>query len=90
MPDVRRPRYVISESDEVAAALVDAARRWREDRDSPAKLLRHLIAEGHRAVLAAADRDRKRRLAAIRRTSGALTGAYEADELEKLRRDWPA
>jgi hypothetical protein len=40
------------------------------------------------------DNDRRdataRRRKAIRRTSGALTGAYEPGYLEQLRRDWPA
>ena len=40
------------------------------------------------------ERDREleleRRRAAIRRTTGALTGVYESDDLERLRDDWPA
>jgi hypothetical protein len=32
----------------------------------------------------------ERRREAIRRTSGALTGAYEPEYLERLRDDWPA
>lgn len=85
-----RPRHLITESDEVAAALDDAARRWPEDRDSRGKLLLHLIAEGHRALQGAAQREGRRRSDAIRRTSGALTGAYDADYLKELRADWPA
>ena len=33
---------------------------------------------------------RQARLEAVRSTSGALTGCYEADYLEQLREDWPA
>jgi hypothetical protein len=48
------------------------------------------VAQG-RAVI---DSDREvaaaRRREAIRRTSGALTGVFEPDYLERLRDDWPA
>ena len=36
------------------------------------------------------DEGAARRREAIQRTSGALTGAYEPDYLERLRHDWPA
>lgn len=85
-----RPRHLITETDQVAQALDDAARRWPEDRHSRAKLLLHLVEEGHQALLDEAAERRDARLAAIHRTSGALTGAYEAGYLEQLREDWPA
>lgn len=85
-----RPRHLITETDQVARALDDAARRWPEDRDSRARLLLHLVEEGHHALLHEVDEHRRARLAAIRRTSGALTGLYGADYLERLREDWPA
>jgi hypothetical protein len=37
-----------------------------------------------------ADAAAGRRREAIRRTSGALTGVFEPDYLERLRDDWPA
>lgn len=89
MPTVR-PRHVITESDQVAQALDDAARRWPEDRESRPKLLLHLVQEGHQAVLEQAEAYRNARLAAVRRTSGVLTGTYEAGYLDRLRDDWPA
>jgi hypothetical protein len=85
-----RPRHLITETDQVAQALDDAARRWPEDRESRAKLLVHLVEEGHRALLDQVDDRRRARLAAIKRTSGALSGVYDADYLERLREDWPA
>jgi len=81
---------MLTETDEVAAALRDAAQRWPEDRERPAKLLLDLVREGHRAIAADEDRATARRLAAIKRTSGALTGTYPAGYLEDLRGDWPA
>jgi hypothetical protein len=86
----RRPRHLITETDQVAKALDEAAKRWPEDRNSRAKLLLHLIDEGHHALVEEAGRHREVRLAAVRRTSGALTGTYHADYLDQLREDWPA
>lgn len=85
-----RPRHLITETDQVAKALDDAAKRWPEDRNSRAKLLLHLVEEGHQALFEESSRRRRARLAAIRRTSGALTGSYEGEYLERLREDWPA
>jgi hypothetical protein len=84
-----RPRHTITESDEIALALRDAARRWPEDRDSPRALLEHLVAEGHRVLTHDQDAALEDRRAAILRTSGALTGSYPVGYLDRLRDDWP-
>lgn len=84
-----RPRHVITESDELAAALDDAARRWPDDAGSRAKLLLRLVDEGHRAVVDRDEQDGRRRLNALAETSGALTGCYPPGYLEELRQDWP-
>lgn len=81
---------MITENDQVAQALDDAARRWPEDRESRPKLLLHLVQEGHQAVLEQAEAHRNARLAAVLRTSGALTRTYEAGYLDRLRDDWTA
>jgi hypothetical protein len=85
-----RPRHVVTETDRLATALDAAAARWPEDRDSRSRLLLHLVDEGYRALLYENTREEEARLAAIRRTSGALTGAYGSDYLDELREDWPA
>jgi len=85
-----RARHMITETDEVAAALRDAALRWPGDRDRPAKLLLDLVREGHRAITTDSERVAAERRAAIERTSGALTGSYPAGYLDELRDDWPA
>lgn len=89
MVPTTRPRHLITETDQISEALTDAARRWPEDRDSRSKLLLHRLAEGHRAIRQESAERRSIRSAAIARTSGALTGAYEPGYLERLREDWP-
>jgi hypothetical protein len=81
---------MLTETDEVAVALRDAARRWPEDRERPAKLLLDLVREGHRAIAADENRATAERLAAIDRTAGVLTGVYPPGYLKQLRDDWPA
>ncbi len=84
-----RPRHTITESDEIARALRDAAEHWPEDRGSPRLLLEHLVAEGHRVLTHRHDADAQARRAAVLRTAGGLTGAYPAGYLDDLRGDWP-
>lgn len=85
-----RPRHLITETDQVAEALDDAARRWPEDQGSRAKLLLHLVEEGHQSLLGDNAKQRQARFDAIESTSGALTGSYDVDYLDRLREDWPA
>jgi hypothetical protein len=77
---------MVTETDEVSAALADAAARWPQLRNRPGELLQRLIAEGHRALRESAEMRR----AAVEDTSGAFTGVYGHDYLERLREDWPA
>jgi hypothetical protein len=81
------PRHFVTETDELAAALDEAARRWPTL--SRSQLLARLAIEGHHAAQHAHDERRQRRLAAIRRHSGMLTGAYGPNYLDELRQAWP-
>jgi hypothetical protein len=83
-----RPRHVITETDQIAHALDDAARRWPADRGNRARLLARLVAEGHRAVLKEREKGRADQRAAVERTSAVLTGAYGEGYLAELRKDW--
>lgn len=85
-----RPRHTITESDELAHALDDAARHWPEDRGSRSRLLLRLVHRGHRTLHDEAAAEEQRRRDAVRATAGALTGAYPAGYLDELRADWPA
>ena len=84
-----RPRLTITETDELAEALDLAATRWPEA-GSRRELLLRLVEQGRNAIERDRTEETERRRAAIRRTSGALTGAYEPGYLERLRDDWPA
>ena len=83
-----RPRHFVTETDELAGALDAAAARWPGL--SRSQLLVRLALEGDRAARHGHDERRRRRLAAVHRNSGILTGAYGADYLRRLRDEWPA
>jgi hypothetical protein len=80
----------VTESDQVARALDDAAERWPEDRDARGRLLLRLVEEGHRAIGAAGAEQAADRREAVHRTRGALTDVYGPGYLDRLRDDWPA
>ncbi len=84
-----KPRYTLTETDELAAALNSAARRWPEDAQSRSRLLLRLVQAGQRAIGEEQQRETERRRAAVKRTAGALTGVYPPGYLERLRDDWP-
>lgn len=89
MMPTSRPRHAVTESEAVTRALEDAARRWPSDSGSRAKLLLHLVEEGHRALLAEMEGNDEARRRTVEATSGALTGLYGRGYLDALRDDWP-
>jgi len=82
-----RPRHFVTETDDLAKALDAAASRW-PDLSRPQLLVR-LALEGHQSAQQAQEDRRSRRLAAVRKHSGVLTGAYGPDYLRRLREEWP-
>ncbi len=83
-----RTRHQITETDEVARALDDAARRW-PDETSRARLLARLVAEGHRAIADERTTRAQERARMVRETSGAGAGWYGPGYLAEQREDWP-
>lgn len=84
-----RPRHTVTETDEIARALDDAAEHWPEERTERGRLLLRLVQEGHRTLQQERTDHIARRRAAIRRWSGALTGSYPEGYLARLRDEWP-
>jgi hypothetical protein len=85
MVPTKRPRLLVTETDELAAALDQAAERWPEL--SRSRLLARLATEGQRAV--EDDAAAERRLAAVRASAGVLAGAWPAHARDRLRDEWP-
>jgi len=79
---------MVTETDELAAALDSAASRYPDL--TRAQLLTRLALEGQRVAQRAQEDRRRRRLDAVRKHSGALTGVYGEAYLEGLRQEWPA
>ncbi|QGK71301.1 hypothetical protein GIY23_18820 [Allosaccharopolyspora coralli] len=82
-----RPRHHVTETDDLAAAL-DAEAGRRPDL-SRSQLLVQLALEGHQAAEHAHGQCRSHKLAALRKHSGVLTGAYETGHRDRLRDEWP-
>jgi uncharacterized protein (DUF2236 family) len=80
---------MITETDDVARTLDAAMRVWPELRNDRAALLRRVLDRGAESVERDADERRTRRLAAIRETSGSMTGVYRPNEAQLLREEWP-
>jgi hypothetical protein len=78
-------RSAVTETEELAAALDEAATRWPQL--SRGQLITRLALEGYR--LAVVRPHHQDRLEALRQSSGALTGVYPPGQLEELREDWP-
>lgn len=82
-----KPRYQITETDEVARALDAAERRWPGEPRS--RLVVRLIVDNGRRVAEVSEAEAARRLAAIDQYAGTFSDAYPPGYLEELRKDWP-
>lgn len=85
MPTSRR-RYQVTETNDVARALDEAAKHWPNEPRS--RLIVRTIAAGGEAL--AKDAALDIRLATLRRLQGSYPDAYGPGYLETLRADWPA
>ena len=78
-----RPRHLLTETDELAAAIDAAAPLY--PKESRADVLRHLVELG--AATITDHQDRRRRL--VRERAGRHPGLYPAGYQDDLRADWP-
>lgn len=84
-----RPRYTLTETDDLAAALDAAARLWPESRNDRSALLRQVIELGTRTVIEEHTGRTAARIAAIHRVAGSLDGVYPDGAIDELRSEWP-
>lgn len=84
----KRPRHLVTETDELAVALDRAAAEWPGL--SRSQLLQRLALKGAAATFDLQHHRVQVRLDALHRHSGAATGVYGTNYLEQLREDWPA
>jgi hypothetical protein len=82
-----RPRYQVTETDEVAAALDAAAARWPGEVRS--RLLVRLIVDNGRRVAELTAEEARRRRAAVDALAGGFEGLYPDGHLDRLREEWP-
>lgn len=80
---------MLTATDDIAAALDRAMKRWPEDAERPARLLHRLIAAGDAAAASERATELQSRLDAIAATSGIFSGLYPPGYLEDLRQEWP-
>ena len=83
-----RPRVFVTETDELTAALDEAAHRWPGESRSALVVL--LALEGHRAARGEREALRAQRLSAIEAWTAAFSDIYDPHLLAELREDWPA
>lgn len=82
-----RPRHQVTETDQVAAALDAAARRWPGEPRS--KLLLRLVTIAGSTLSDQEQRDVEAHRAAVLASSGRYADAFGRDYLAKMREDWP-
>jgi hypothetical protein len=82
-----RPRHTLTETDEIAAALNDAALAWPELRGDRGALLRKLVEAGRNSVHGGGNSGGVRAL--LVSAAGAATGAYPRDARAELLAEWP-
>ena len=89
MPTARQ-RHMITETEQLARALEEAATIWPEYRNKRAELLRQIIDQGSEVVHSLAEKKVQKRLNAIENISGAYTDIWPDNWREETRQEWPA
>lgn len=79
-----RARHMVTETDDIAEALDDAALAWPELRGDRGALLRKLVEAGHASVHVDGGVH-----ALIAKAAGAATGAYPRGARADLLGEWP-
>lgn len=83
-----RPRHIVTETDDVAAALDRAARRWPAE--SRGRLVARVLQDWSRHAEGQERADAHNRVAAVREAAGAGAGYYGSTYLADQRQEWPS
>jgi len=82
-----RPRYQVTETDDVAHALEAAERRWPGEPRS--RLIVRLITENGKGVAEVNSEEAARRRAAVEALAGTFPGLSDPSLRDELRNEWP-
>jgi hypothetical protein len=81
---------MITETDQLSNALVEAAKIWPEIAGQRALLLRKVLEVGIETIETRAAENTKARLATVQKLAGSMDGVWPADWRKELAEDWPS
>ncbi|MCK0112387.1 hypothetical protein MWU75_09585 [Ornithinimicrobium sp. F0845] len=84
-----RPRVLVTETDDLAAALQLAARAWPQERSRARLLTRLALLGGQRLAEPSHESRLSRRTAALEQHAGRFAGVFPPGYREALRDEWP-
>ncbi|WP_052226277.1 hypothetical protein [Microbacterium mangrovi] len=88
MPTLRA-RHMITETDEIRAAIDEAAAFWPDAAGNRAELVRRLLLQGAPSALETETRRRIAFLASVDDAAGSMRGVYPNDAARSLTEEWP-
>ena len=80
---------MITENDQLSAALIEAAKIWPELGDQRTLLLRKVLEVGIETIEGQAKDATKGRLAKVQKLAGSMDGVWPAGWRKELAEDWP-
>jgi hypothetical protein len=80
---------MITENDQLSAALLEAAKIWPELADQRTLLLKKVLEVGIETIEAQAKDATKGRLAKVQKLAGSMDGVWPAGWRKELAEDWP-
>lgn len=84
-----RPRHMITESDQLNAALINAAKIWPDLEGKRTLLLRKVLEVGIEGIETQAAEKKKGRLAKVDDIAGSMDGIWPSNWRKELAEDWP-
>lgn len=87
--EVRSGLTPAAETDQLSAALLEAAKIWPELADQRTLLLRKVLEVGIETIEGQAKQNTKGRLAKVQEIAGSMDGVWPANWRKELAEDWP-